>query len=75
MIRFRYFSDRNYRYESLAFLKAMVVAVSPDVGSEDRERLMGDGARSTPQGKVPGFIVVAGPFMMMKITRCFVVDK
>ena len=42
MIRFISFSDRDFRYVSLAFLKATLVAVSPAFGTGDVDRLMGD---------------------------------
>ena len=46
MIRFISFSDRDFRYVSLAFLKATVVAVSPALGTEEVDRLVGDCGRS-----------------------------
>lgn len=53
MIRFMSFSDRDFRYVSLAFLKATIVAVSPAFGTGDVDRPMGDKLRSTEEGTRP----------------------
>ena len=50
IIRFISFSERDFRYVSLAFLKAMIVAVSPAFGTGDVDRLRGDIAQSTGGG-------------------------
>ena len=50
MIRFISFSERDFRYVSLAFLKATIVAVSPAFGTGDVDRLMGVRARILGEG-------------------------
>lgn len=50
MIRFISFSERDFRYVSLAFLKATTVAVSPAFGTGDVDRLMGVRARTLGEG-------------------------
>lgn len=58
MIRFISFSDRDFRYVSLAFLKATMVAVSPAFGTGEVDRLTGVCARSA--GERARLTVVAG---------------
>ena len=73
MIRFISFPDRDFRYVSLAFLKALIVAVSPAFSTGDVDRLMGDRARSTREGA--GLTTVTGPHVAMLLLEATVIDK
>ena len=50
MIRFKSFSERDFRNVFLAFLKATIVAVSLASGTGDVDRLIGDRARAFGEG-------------------------